>query len=63
MKEKIARLSILCKKGAEKGLTQEEHKEFKKLEKQIFNAMMRDEKVFDDNAKAFRKATQPLLIN
>lgn len=61
MEEKIKRFGVLCKKGSDKGLTQEEHREFKKLEKTIFNAMMSNETSFDNHIKAFKKATKPLI--
>lgn len=60
MKEKIERFGSLCKKGYSKGLTHEEDKEFKKLEKEISDAMLNNESLFDIHIKSFREAVKPL---
>jgi len=60
LNEKIKRFGILCKKGYSKGLTQKEDREFKKLEKEISNAMLNNEELFDNHIKSFRKAVKPL---
>jgi len=54
--EKITRLSILYKKGCDKGVTREENREFKKLEKSITDSMLKDEIVFDRHVISFRQA-------
>lgn len=61
MKEKIERLGILCRKGSSKGLTKEENKEFKKLEKEISGVLLSNENIFDAHIDSFREAVGSLL--
>lgn len=56
MEEKIRRFGNLCKK---KLLTQQEHREFKRLEKSITSAMS-DETVFNAHIDSFKQAIAPL---
>jgi len=56
VEEKIKKLAALCKKGDSKGLTQEENREFKRLEKSITGSMMRNEDVFNLHISAFKEA-------
>lgn len=58
--EKIIGFGVLCKKGSSKGLTQEESREFKKLEKSISNTMILNEALFDVHLAAFKRAIEPL---
>lgn len=58
MEEKIKRLGILCRK---KGLTQEENREFKKLEKSITDVMQKDELIFATFIDIFKKAIEPVI--
>ena len=57
MKDKINRFGILCEKPM---LTQQEHKEFKKLEREITTAMS-DEVVFFEYIELFKEAVKPLM--
>jgi len=59
--EKISRFGVLCKRGASQGLTREENQEFKKLEKSISNAMLKNELLFDSHIESFKKASKPLI--
>lgn len=59
--ERITRFGALCRKASEKGLTREENREFKRLEKSITNAMMLNEALFDLHLAAFKKASKPLV--
>ena len=61
LKPKISRFGVLCKKGASQGLTREENQEFKRLEKSISNAMLKDELLFDSHIESFREASKPLM--
>lgn len=54
--KKITRLSVLYKKGCDKGVTKEENREFKKLERSVTDAMMKDEVLFDQHIVSFRQA-------
>lgn len=54
--KEITRLSVLYKKGQDKGVTKEENKEFKKLEKSVTDSMMKDEVLFDKYVVPFRQA-------
>ena len=60
LNEKIKRFGVLCKKGYSKGLTKKEDREFKKLEKEISDAMLNNEELFDNHIKSFREAVKPL---
>ena len=57
MKDKIKRFGLLCKKRI---LTQQEHREFKRLEKSITNAMLKDELMLDEHIELFKEAVKPL---
>jgi len=54
--KKITKLGVLYKKGCDKGVTREENREFKKLEKSITNSMLKDEVLFDLHIVSFRQA-------
>jgi len=56
MEEKIKRFGILCKRGNDKGLTKQEIREFKKLERDISNTLLENEVLFDAHISAFKKA-------
>ena len=60
LNDRIKRFGVLCQKGADKGLTREESREFKRLEKSITNTMMLNEALFDLHLAAFKKASKPL---
>jgi len=57
MEAKIRRFGNLCKKRM---LTQQEHREFKRLEKSITNAMLKDESMLDEHIELFKEAVKPL---
>lgn len=57
MEEKIKRFGVLCKKSF---LTQQEHREFKKLERSITDAM-KDEMTFNTFITIFKEAIKPLV--